>query len=200
LVLLSYTGFSQQIEKTLYQPQMKICNVKSVKSIILKYNDGKIVDSLFSMLEHYNERGFIIKKELPWREEANRIIKYSYNEDDYLIRIDSLGLFNRGSSSFIDSTVFEKSEVFFIVAGQKKVLEKTSKIKGDTIVFQTKYDYNNSGQLINEVHFSGRTHNSLKRTHHIEYKYLECGALRKKVYFNAENKLASEHIRIYQFY
>ncbi len=198
--LLNLTGFSQPREKTLYDRQLELCNVKSVESFILKYDDGKVIDSIFIEIKHFNESGFLMKKELPWRKEANRIIKYNYDEEGYLIRIDSLGLFNRGGFSYRDTMIYEKSEIFMMVAGQKKMLEKTSKIKGDTIEFQTKYRYNDSGQLIEEVHFSGKDHNSLKLRYYINYYYLECGTLEKKVSLNADNKVKSEHLRIYEFY
>lgn len=200
LSINAWICFGQQREVTNHDSAFERCNIKSVKYVIVKYDQGNIKDSIFNYQKYYNESGLLTKIEFPSRYGFNCRIEYTYNELGYLVDTDSSGLFGWGTANFGDSLIYEECIVYRNIGGEKKVIEKTSNIQGDSIASRTAYEYFDSGDLLKEKHFSTINNEKWTLKYCVIYRYLKCGILDKKVHMDSEEKIISKHLMIYEYY
>jgi hypothetical protein len=181
-------------------PRYARFGVEMVTEFYYSYRGFQPCDSTALNVQLYNKKGQLTKERFP-RSRMNNYYTYEYNEEGFLIDIDSIGFFGYGSASgrFEDTSYEEIQECWIRFDTTRRLVQSVRYYSDLDAQVTTDYEYDDStGRLCRSASFE-ECKAKIEFIGSSNYEYDSNGFLLKKIFRDEEETITAIHEFVYVY-
>ena len=198
-LLLHFFSFGQRASENKLNLKYAVYGVEKVTEYYYSYGGYAKCDSTPRLIQFYNQKGQLINERFPRTRYKNEYF-FTYNDEGFLINIDSFGLFGFGSGfgRFVDTSYQDIQERWICFDTTRRLVETIRTSSENDFEDSQKFAYDDFGYLcsISYFHSEGGINELVSWT----YKdYDSNGFLLKTTNYEANGKISSIHEFGYEY-
>lgn len=190
-LILPYINFGQEASKSGIYEHFAKNKIKKVTEFKYNYHGLIACDSTPFKVQDFNEKGQLIKESFQGRGKLFAHYTFEYNNEGFLIDMDTMGMFSYSStSSYTADTIYKTlitAETSMSFDTTSRLIEVISLSENDSLGYKKTIEYNQIGEISIEQFYTKNENLDFVKSISIQYLYNSMGLIEKIIWTNEQN-------------
>ena len=186
-----YINIGQETSKSGSYEHYTKNKIKKVTEYHYSYQGYIDCDSTPFKVKYFNEKGQLIKESFQGRGKLFAHYTFEYNNEGFLIDMDTMGMFFYSStSSYTSDTIYKtwiKAETWISFDTTSRLNEVISLSENDSLGYKKTIEYNQIGEISIEQFYTKNENLDFVKSDSIQYFYNAMGLIEKIIWTNEHN-------------